>query len=350
MARASSSAARDVVLIDAGPLGGVQPAPPAGAWPCPDHHLDTAERLAACHGLVRERRPDARVHVFLDQEGFCRLRAAWRSGSAEAGTLRPPDVQCVPFGCKVCDFLLELMQRRVAEGCHVTVVSNTPDVVLGSRACGQRVAQLGFMFIEGDIVVPGLAANAPAGPSQRRSGRGGPPVQRTIAKPLEACPLSRPLAGRCGAGARSANGGSEYETLHDSQLDGVALDEDFADTLVDFGVEPAPLAALADGLEGAGPRGDDAGLAETRWRLVPRSPPRTPRTPSRSPPRPLRTPSMPSDDGRSPPLDEEAVLADTLVDLGGGAEAPRPRQAAGRREGSPGPAGRDSPTAADSGR
>lgn len=169
------------------------------------------------------------------------------------------------------------------------------------------------------------------------------------------------MAGRCGAGALSANVGSEYETLHDSQLDGVALDEDFADTLVDFGAEPAPLAARADGLEGAGPGGDDAGLAETRWRLVPRSPPRTPRTPSRSPPRPLRMPSMPSDAGRSHPLDEEAVLADTLVDLGGGAEAPRPRHplglAAGRREGSPAPAGRDSPAAgrdspaaADSGR
>mmetsp|Transcript_51011 Transcript_51011/g.131516 ORF Transcript_51011/g.131516 Transcript_51011/m.131516 type:complete len:356 (-) Transcript_51011:65-1132(-) len=262
---------QDTVLVDAGLLGTVQAERASGTRPHPAHHLDSVERLAACYSLICERQPQARVHVFLDGEGYRRLCACWQSGVA--GALQPSSVKCVPFGCKVCDFLLELMQRRVADGCHVTIISNTVDVVIGSRVFGQQVSQLGFMFVDGDIVLSGLPlrrgsqtteAAAPAWPASfmQRRANGGPLVQRTIAKSRDGRQQIAPTCTSRKPARRSPSGGDEFEceTLHDSQLDGVALDDDLTDTLVVYveevvadtvqiaPVSPAVEAAFADTL------------------------------------------------------------------------------------------------------
>jgi len=187
-------------------------------------------------------------------------------------------VQCVPFGCRVGDFLLEFARRKAAEGCDVIVVSNVADIVMDCRSAGPRLTHLGFMFVEDDILLPGLApaerasneAAAPeavavalvetkdpdaAGPaSPPRCSRPAPPVRRSISKgggglpatarrrppPGSSCPSSRALTGD-GRGqtasrqslVESEDAEEREETLRDSQLDGMALGDDVADTLVD---------------------------------------------------------------------------------------------------------------------
>mmetsp|Transcript_76734 Transcript_76734/g.248454 ORF Transcript_76734/g.248454 Transcript_76734/m.248454 type:complete len:512 (+) Transcript_76734:108-1643(+) len=271
-------------------------------WPPPAHHLDRIPRLSACYSTIRERRPSARILVFVDCDGYRQLCAEWQAGSG-ALALPPSSVQCVPFGGGVGDFLLEVGRQRAVEGCEVAIVSNVVDTVVKSRSADVRLTHLSFMFVDGSIVMPGLQPSraldsgaAPASASVLHA-RGG---QQTIGKrgrergrELGATPRAGLKRGRSAAalGGDEANGialislsasdsasasasasvvmappllanvglatvveeceeREECETLHDSQLDGEVLstcvddpEEAFADTVVDFAADlpPAPL-------------------------------------------------------------------------------------------------------------
>jgi len=251
------------------------------------------------------------VLVFLEAGGYGRLCLEWQSGAARA--LEPSVVQCVPFGCRVGDFLLEFGRRKAAEGVEVVVVSNVADIVMECRAASPGLSHLGFMFVEGEILLPGLTSSqrgggdranleavpasagmgadidmeAEAPPSLREiSGQrslprrdSGPPLRRAISKSRGGLALARreppPGASSSHSGALgSSNGGpapppwpprvgapgeapprggggepedgEREETLRDSQLDGMALDDDVADTLVDEADEAFVMDTMVD--------------------------------------------------------------------------------------------------------
>jgi len=149
-----------LILVDAGEL--FAPATCDRKPWTPSHDLDTAERLLACYRLVHEQRPDARVLSFVEQSGHARLCDEWQKGARPAIDLST--LHCVPYGCKVSPFLLEFAAQKSAEGCEVGVVSNDVDVVLQSKASGRRWRHLGFMFVDGELVMPGLANATEAAP------------------------------------------------------------------------------------------------------------------------------------------------------------------------------------------
>jgi len=221
---------QEFVLVDAGALGAAG-SNEAAAF---SHHLDSLERLVACYRLLRQGCPQARVLVFLQGSGYSQLCEEWQRGGAQAQDLERSDAQCVPFGCRVNDFLLALARQRAAEGCRVQVVSNAADIVMGIRNAGPRLVHWGFMFVEDELLLPGISCSRlrPGAPKRL-------PLRRTISK-LQ-------VGGRSGAQgrpglAKGARPAESQETLHDSQLDGVALEEDsiaMADTQVDELVDEA---------------------------------------------------------------------------------------------------------------
>lgn len=65
-------------------------------------------------------------------------------------------MQCVPFGCSVGDFLVEVARQKARDDGGVFVVSNVADTVLRTRGLRPPVSHLGFMFVDGIIALPGL--------------------------------------------------------------------------------------------------------------------------------------------------------------------------------------------------
>mmetsp|Transcript_2108 Transcript_2108/g.4806 ORF Transcript_2108/g.4806 Transcript_2108/m.4806 type:complete len:600 (+) Transcript_2108:3-1802(+) len=289
--RAISSAAASVsvpaipmvFLVDAGALGDVAQTGGTGTPWAPVHHLDTVDRVLACHWILRERHPEARLLIFLEGGGYNQICAEWKAGNFEA--VDPAVFHSVPFGCSLCAVVLELARAKAAEGQQVVVVSNDVDVVIESRIPGTMWRHQGFMFVEGDLVLPGFASRRSSGASAaaRLHSRGrssssmasgvgtiaiGHHVRRTISKSRLGSHLRRGAQpGLPGSGAiklerarRAVSrdlamededvefiGGDDGETLRDSQLDGVSAELDssadyamqfdgeeaFADTIVD---------------------------------------------------------------------------------------------------------------------
>jgi len=201
----------------------------------PTHHLDSVPRLLECNVQLLAHLPaDSRVLVFVSQDGFNLLRSTIESEAESGGlSLEPASVQCVPSGCKVVDFILELGRKKAREGCQVTIISNTPEVVCGcDEAALSNLSHLGFMFVDGELVMPGLSALAAVGQRQAE----------------EAVPQAE-LTKRCSSRSRSRTpprrAKTTEDTLRDSQLDGESLAEEVQDTLVDgAGSAQAGLAAL----------------------------------------------------------------------------------------------------------
>jgi len=149
-------------LLDAGEMYAAST--PAAGCASTRHSLDSAERLLACYELVRERRPEARILMFLESAGYEQLLSSWQKGGhAPLATFRSA-LQCVPFGCQVSAFILELASRRSSVGAEVAVVSNDVDVVVQSRLQQNRWRHLGFMFVDGDLILPGLVAGVNVAP------------------------------------------------------------------------------------------------------------------------------------------------------------------------------------------
>eukprot|EP00435_Cladocopium_sp_Y103_P034622 s2698_g9.t1 len=66
-------------------------------------------------------------------------------------------VQWVPLGCDVLDFLLEFARKRASKGETVNVVSNARGAIDACREFA-NFAHLGFMFVDGELLMPGLRA------------------------------------------------------------------------------------------------------------------------------------------------------------------------------------------------
>merc|ERR1719424_2012147 len=126
------------------------------------HHLDTSKRLLACCQYLFTQRPEARMLTLLEADGCSQLQDEW------GGTQDPllieivSNLQCVPFGCRVAPFLVELAEQRAAKGCEVAIISNDVDIVVASRvANGAKWRHLGFMFVDAEFLLPGLAQIEP---------------------------------------------------------------------------------------------------------------------------------------------------------------------------------------------
>lgn len=283
---------RQLVLIDAGALGAYLPGQVAkvnvSPWTAPAHHLDSLQRLLSCFRHVRSRLSSAHILIFVEAEGHRRLCSEWRSASGAASEIPSVDVHCVPFGGGVGDFLLEVGRLRATEGYEVSVVTNLASTIVKLRSIGTRMEHLGFMFVEGSIVMPGLPQHpgsadrdaniAPVDENrvavQRTVLRRGtsPPLRRLVdlpTRPRESSdepslatsqrPPQMPT-GHCEnqeAPFQSKHQeDDDCETQHDSQLDGEAMstcadDIECADTMVDVAVENAPeTECQADGKRG----------------------------------------------------------------------------------------------------
>lgn len=71
-------------------------------------------------------------------------------------------LQCVPFGCQVTPFLVELAAQRAAKGFEVAIISNNVEIVVASRvAHGVKWRHLGFMFVDAEFLLPGLSQIEP---------------------------------------------------------------------------------------------------------------------------------------------------------------------------------------------
>ncbi|CAE8653159.1 unnamed protein product, partial [Polarella glacialis] len=180
----------------------------------PGHQLDTVDRLVACYSHIRLHQPGARILIFVDGAGQSCLQSCWEAGSAARAALDVAAIHCVPHGCEVSRFLLELGWKKAAQGCSVAAVSNSADVVAGCAAVGRPALQhLGFMFVDDEVVLPGLETARRQPP---------PPAHRSRS--------------RSRSGQRTAQGAENEDsaTLHDSQIDGAMLEEaHLADTLLD---------------------------------------------------------------------------------------------------------------------
>jgi len=100
--------------------------------------------------------------TLLEADGCSQLQDEW------GGTQDPllieivSNLQCVPFGCRVAPFLVELAEQRAAKGCEVAIISNDVDIVVASRvANGAKWRHLGFMFVDAEFLLPGLAQIEP---------------------------------------------------------------------------------------------------------------------------------------------------------------------------------------------
>jgi len=188
----------------------------------PAHVIDRLSHLASCHRLVVEQRPDATFLVFLDESSHKRLCSELQQHPRSA--LASACLHCVPFGCLPKVFVMEFARRK-AHHSEVFVVSNDPDVVTESNL-GVSWRRLGFMFIQEDLLLPGLSPTAIAPQSSRSM----------LKKPRGSWDL--------GDGT-----GEDSETLRDSDLDGVALDDETAravDGLTDLDVEVADAETVLD--------------------------------------------------------------------------------------------------------
>jgi len=249
------------------------------------------------------------------------------------------------------------------DSCEVFVVSNDVDTVVKTRAAEPRIAHLGFMFVDGAIVLPGVqsqlrppgrgpsqashsatssaagvavttvgswAAHIPAGaaptaPSVAAAARAGVAMLE-CADALAPAGMGATPAGDVALAARLAatdvratsflgnerpdegEQDDDCETLHDSQLDGEVLstcvddvDDAFADTVMDLpGSLPPSAASVA--VVGSPAAASSGSVAKPLHRLHD-----SPESAAEAPTLNLRT--LPSG------LQDEFAFADTLVDI-----------------------------------
>jgi hypothetical protein len=98
-----------------------------------------------------------RVLTLLEADGYSHLISEWRGIQDAMLADIIASLNCVPFGCKVANFLVELAAQRIARGFEVAVISNDVDIVVASRATPEvQWKHLGFMFVDGELLLPGL--------------------------------------------------------------------------------------------------------------------------------------------------------------------------------------------------
>jgi hypothetical protein len=233
--------AKPIFLVD---VGGMYSIPDASSDRIAVRHLlDSPSRLLSCCELIRHTRPEAQTLAFLESTSYGRLMGSLHSGDIGAASLRSfqSGFQCVPFGCEVSTFLLEFASRRANGGAEVVIISNTVDIVLQSRAPGTRWRHLGFMFVENELILPGLQSPTPAtitksAPSSFRaagssSGRAAVrPVADRVRKAILKARSSTHLGGHNQLRSKSASGRAPKEELQsqetqqqdDTDLDGAA--------------------------------------------------------------------------------------------------------------------------------
>lgn len=126
------------------------------------HHLDSCKRLVTCYKYIRSHRADAQILTLLEADGFSQLIDEWRGSQDVLICEIVPSLQCVPFGCRVTAFLLEIAAQRITKGWEVAIISNDVDIVVASRGGNNAKWQhLGFMFVDDEFLLPGLAKLSP---------------------------------------------------------------------------------------------------------------------------------------------------------------------------------------------
>lgn len=229
-----------IFLIDGSALGSS-----SSRATCSAHHLDDAERLVACCQQVQERCPSARIRAFVSMEGESVLSLGGDRASLQNL------VQWVPLGCDVLDFLLEFARKRASKGETVNVVSNARGAIDACREFA-NFAHLGFMFVDGELLMPGLRARPmPTMPTMPR------PAPEVTPHGSGRSRTRSPRRVRTGTGSPA-----DSHTLHDSELDGESMEEFGA--LGDTQIDEEPSTARFRGLRA--PPGDhiDLSFAETQ--------------------------------------------------------------------------------------
>lgn len=170
------------------------------------HHLDSLDKLLECQkqlmAMSTPRSP--KFLVFTSKEGFRSLQGAFAKVHNFGLDLafEPSEVQCVPSGCKVADFMLELGLKRAREGCRVIIVSNADEIQTGCAEGPPTLSRLGFMLADGDLLIPGFEKcsrqedhqNAKAGEPAHQADRSrSPRASISICTPTRA-PRSRSTA------------------------------------------------------------------------------------------------------------------------------------------------------------
>ncbi|CAE7354821.1 unnamed protein product [Symbiodinium natans] len=159
-------------------------------------------------------------------------------------------VQCVPFGCCVADFLLEFGRKRACNGRDVIVVSNSSEVVESCQTV-PNLRQLSYMFVDGELVMPGLRSCTSSTSSRTSSTqelrRGAHQLADRTGRKRSRSPRRVDASGRAAGDVAETS-----DTLRDSQLDGELLEEqlgELGDTQIDGlqGFSDARPSALATG-------------------------------------------------------------------------------------------------------
>jgi len=233
-----------IFLIDGSAIGSSSRATSAT---CSAHHLDDAERLVACCQQVQERCPSARLRAFVNMEG----ESALSLGGDRAASLQNL-VQWVPLGCDVLDFLLEFARKRASKGQRVNVVSNARSAIDACRDANFN--HLGFMFVDGELLMPGLQRTMPNREPGATMPRGRAP-EATLHGGRSRTRSPRRL--RTGTGSPA-----DSHTLHDSELDGESMEEFGA--LGDTQIDEEPSTARFRGLRAAPGDHIDLSFAETQ--------------------------------------------------------------------------------------
>jgi len=248
---ASPASPQKFLLVDAEALadGG---STPRQNWMLRPQALDSVRRLAMACKVLRERSPDTKQLVFVEEVGITQLQHCWQSGLRTG--IEPSSVQCVPFGCHLVAVMLELARVRAAHGIDVAVFSNNPEVVTLSKEIDTRWKHQGFMFIEGDLILP---TSIPSTVDRSLVLQNAPGVRRTIAK------CQRATAGNRRAWKRKGNDmDDDSGTLPDSQIDGVPLEETPPEVGEAAAAQPAEALGAGDCLPGAAPSADQLPDAE----------------------------------------------------------------------------------------
>merc|ERR1719359_2633748 len=79
------------------------------------HHLDSCKRLVACYQYLRSCRADTQILTLLEADGFGQLIDEWRGNQDVLVSEIVATLQCVPFGCRVTEFLIEIAAQRIAK-------------------------------------------------------------------------------------------------------------------------------------------------------------------------------------------------------------------------------------------
>merc|ERR1719313_1259238 len=103
-------------------------------------------KLWQCFQSVKKLREEASILALLEADAHQPTVDDWRQDNTRAEAVTC--LHCVPFGCQVAHFLMELANIGIQQGFKVGIVSNSVDVVVASRAADCPWHHLGFMFVD----------------------------------------------------------------------------------------------------------------------------------------------------------------------------------------------------------